>query len=84
MNPKERAQLASDTLVAEAPAGKVVVYRGETSDSAYFILKGSAAAGYLKDDEYVILNYLDEGDFFGEIAALTGTQRTANVITEED
>jgi CRP-like cAMP-binding protein len=83
MSPKERDQLAADTLVAEAPGGKVVVYLGEASDSAYFILKGSAAAGYLKDDEYLILNNLFEGDFFGEIAALTGAQRTANVITEE-
>lgn len=84
MSPKERAQLAADTLVAEAPGGKVVVYRGETSDSAYFILKGRAAAGYLKDDDYVILNDLQEGDLFGEVAALMGAQRTANVITEED
>lgn len=83
LSPKERAQLASDTLVAEAPGGKVVVYRGETSDAAYFILKGSVGAGYIKDEEYVILNYLREGDFFGEVAALTGMTRTANIITEE-
>jgi CRP-like cAMP-binding protein len=81
---KERAELASDTLVAEAPAGKIVVYRGETSDAAYFILKGSVGAGYMKDDEYMILNYLQENDFFGEVAALTGTPRTANIITEEE
>ncbi|HEX5809931.1 MAG TPA: MFS transporter [Anaerolineales bacterium] len=84
MDPKERQQLASDTLVAEAQAGRVVTYRGEVSDAAYFILKGRVGAGYLKDDEYVILNYLCEGDFFGEVAALTGMVRTANVITEED
>jgi CRP-like cAMP-binding protein len=83
LSPKERAALASDTLVAEAPGGKVVVYRGETSDAAYFILKGSVGAGFIKDDEYVILNYLRENDFFGEVAALTGGQRTANIITEE-
>lgn len=84
MTPKERAQLASETLVAEAPGGKVVVYRGETSDAAYFILKGSVGAGYIKGGEYVILRYMREGDFFGEVAALTGTPRTANIITEED
>jgi CRP-like cAMP-binding protein len=84
MNTKERDQLATQTLVATAPGGKIVVYRGETSDMAYFILKGSAAAGYLKDDDYVITNYLQEGDFFGEIAALTGSTRTANIITEEE
>lgn len=84
MSPKERDQLAAETLVAEAPGGKIVVYLGETSDPAYYILKGSVAAGYLKDDDYVILNYLYVGDFFGEVAALTGAQRTANIITEEE
>jgi len=84
MSPKERSQLASDTLVAEAPGGKLVTYRGETSDAAYFILKGSVGVGYIRDDDYVILNYLREGEFFGEVAALTGMARTANIITEED
>jgi MFS family permease len=84
MSVKEREQLASQTLVARAPAGKIIVYRGETSDAAYFILSGSVGVGFIKEDEYVILNYLKEGDFFGEVAALTGSARTANVITEED
>jgi len=84
MSPKERDQLAAQTLVAEAPGGKIVVYRGETSDMAYFILKGSVAAGYIKDDDYVIASTMQEGDFFGEIAALTGAARTANIITEEE
>jgi CRP-like cAMP-binding protein/predicted MFS family arabinose efflux permease len=83
MDSKERDQLAAETLVAEAPAGRVVIYRGETSDAAYFILKGRAAAGYKGEDEYVILNYLEQGEFFGETAALTGSLRNANVITEE-
>jgi len=84
MSPKERQQLAAQTLVAEAPGGKIVVYRGETSDMAYFILRGSAAAGYIKDEDYVIAGTMREGDFFGEIAALTGAARTANIITEEE
>jgi CRP-like cAMP-binding protein len=84
MSIKERTQLATDTLVAETPGGKVITYRGEESDAAYFILKGSVGVGYIRGDEYVILNYLKEGDFFGEVAALTGMKRTANIITEED
>lgn len=83
MDPKERSQLVSSTLVAEAPGGKVITYRGEDSDAAYFILKGSVGVGYARGGEYVILNYLREGDFFGEVAALTGMTRTANIITEE-
>lgn len=50
---------------------------------AYFILKGSVGVGYMGDGEYVIVNYLREGNFFGEVAALTGSKRTANIITEE-
>ena len=84
MTSNERDDLAAQTLIAQAPPGTVVVYRGETSDMAYFILKGSVGVGYRKDDEYVILNILREGDFFGEAAALMGTVRSANVITEEE
>lgn len=84
MSPKARAQLAADTQVVEAPGGKIITYRGEVSDVAYFILKGSVGAGFIRDDEYVILNYMREGEFFGEVAALTGMTRTANVITEEE
>jgi CRP-like cAMP-binding protein/sugar phosphate permease len=84
MSPREQSRLASDTLVVEVQPGQVVTYRGEESNAAYYILKGSVGAGYIREDEYVILNYLKEGDFFGEVAALTGMKRTANVITEEE
>ena len=84
MTERERGKLVAETLVASAKPGKVVIYRGEISDSAYFILKGSVGAGYLTETEYVILSYLQAGDFFGEVAALTGSQRTANIITEEE
>ena len=84
MTSNERDELAAQTLIAQAPPGTLVVYRGETSDMAYFILKGSVGVGYSKDDEYVILNILRDGDFFGEVAALTGAVRTANIITEEE
>ena len=83
MSPRERDELAAQTLVTQAPAGTLVVYRGETTDMAYFILKGSAAAGYLRNEDYFIARIMRAGDFFGEIAALTGTVRTANIITEE-
>ncbi len=79
---KERRELAAQTLVADAPGGTVVVHKGEVSDAAYFILDGQAVAGYIEDGDYQLLEVLNPGDFFGEIAALTGMPRTANVITE--
>jgi MFS family permease len=83
LSPTERRHLASMSLVVDAPGGTVVVARGETSEAAYFLLSGAAVAGYLLEDEYVLLGNLGPGDFFGEFAALTGAPRTANVITEE-
>jgi CRP-like cAMP-binding protein len=84
MASSERDELAAQTLIAQAPPGVVVVYRGETSDMAYFILRGSVCVGLVREQEYIILEYLREGDFFGEVAALREMQRTANVLTEED
>jgi len=78
-----RQDLAAQTLVADAPGGTIVVRKGEASDAAYFILNGRAVAGYAEPGSYRLLEVLNPGDFFGEIAALTGVPRTANVITEE-
>jgi CRP-like cAMP-binding protein len=80
----ERDEFAAQALLAGAPPGVVVVYRGETSDMAYFILKGSVGVGLIRAQEYIILEYKREGDFFGEVAALKEMPRTANIITEED
>jgi len=84
MSQKDRTQLASETLVAETPGGKLITYRGEDSNAAYYILKGSVGAGFMNGEEYEVLNYMREGDLFGEVAAITGMARTANVLTEED
>ncbi len=70
--------------MAQEPGGRIVVCRGETSDTAYLILKGSAAAGYIKYDDFVSANITQEGGFFGEIAALAGATPTANIITEKE
>ena len=84
LTPTELRELASTTLVAEAPTGSVIVRTGEASDAGYFILSGSAVAGRDEAGGHRPLERLNAGDFFGEIAALTGVPRTANVVAEED
>jgi MFS family permease len=79
---KQRLTLAAQTLVCDAEAGAVILRKGEASDAAYFILSGKVVAGLEQGGEYRLLETLLEGDFFGEIAALTGVPRTANVIAE--
>jgi CRP-like cAMP-binding protein len=65
----------------EAPAGTTVLHHGEKGDAAYFILSGGVVAGITgAEGNYQSLENMTSGDFFGEIAALTGTARTADVV----
>lgn len=79
-----RTEFLQGATIAKAPPGCAIVRAGESSDSAFFILSGKAAAGVpLEGGDYRSLGSMGPGDFFGEIAALTGSPRTANVVTEE-
>jgi CRP-like cAMP-binding protein/sugar phosphate permease len=80
---KERQELASHTWVAEAPSGTTILRKGEKGDNAYFVLNGKVIAGREEDGQYHLLEVLNAGDFFGEIAALTGIPRTADVVADE-
>lgn len=81
---KERLGFISQARVSEAPEGTTILRQGEVGDEVYFILSGSTVAGIASDSgDYRSLSTMNPGDFFGEIAALTGSPRTANVVTTE-
>jgi CRP-like cAMP-binding protein len=78
---RQRAAFLRDAMVREVPAGARVVTTGEKATGASFILEGEAAAGVPEPDgSYRGLARMGAGDFFGEIAALTGSPRTADVV----
>jgi CRP-like cAMP-binding protein/sugar phosphate permease len=79
-----RSEFIRRATVREVPAGTTIVSQGDAGDSAFFVLEGSVVAG-TPDAEggYRSLSTMGEGDFFGEIAALTGSRRTANVVAAE-
>jgi CRP-like cAMP-binding protein len=71
--------------VVTAPAGAAITKVGDTGDSAYFILSGRVAVGVATEEgEYRSLASIGTGDVIGEIAALTGSVRTADVVAEEE
>jgi CRP-like cAMP-binding protein/sugar phosphate permease len=80
---RQREQFLQGASVREVPQGGTVVRQGETGKEAFFILEGWAVAG-AKDDRGRTLSLasLGPGDFFGEIAALTATPRTADVVAQ--
>ena len=84
LSPEQRASFLRDATVREVPAGTRIVEHGDTASSAYFILDGATTAGVPVDDGFRGLSTMTAGDFFGEIAALTGSLRTADVVADVD
>lgn len=81
----QRKAFVRDATIRDVPAGTRVVEHGDTASKAYFILDGSATAGHPEEDGgYRGLSTMGPGDFFGEIAALTGIPRTADVVADTD
>lgn len=78
-----RSAFLQGATVHRADAGTAIMKKGDPGDSAYFVLGGKAVAGVPEDDNYRALSTMGPGDFFGEIAVLTGSTRTANVLAEE-
>jgi len=84
LSPDQRAAFVREARFREVPAGTRIVTHGDIASSAYFILDGSATAGIPDGDSFRGLSTMGAGDFFGEIAALTGSPRTADVIADSD
>ena len=80
----QRQALLEHGSVLEAEPGALVLRQGETGDDAYFVLSGRLVAGFTDSDGvHRYLSTMNAGDFFGEIAALSGARRTANVVVED-
>jgi len=84
LSDEQRAAFLRDAKVRDVPAGTRVVEHGDVADSSYFILDGQATAGIPEEGGYRGLATMGPGDFFGEIAALTGSPRTADVVADTD
>ena len=82
---QRRSAFLRGATIAKAPPGTAIVKVGDAGSAAFFVLGGKAVAGIPADQgRFRALSSMGAGDFFGEIAALTGSTRTANVVAEED
>jgi CRP-like cAMP-binding protein len=79
-----RAAFISGIKVARAEPGEAILKVGDPGDSAYFVMGGKAVAGIPDQGGFRALSSMGPGDFFGEIAAITGRPRTANVVADEE
>jgi len=76
----ERRALRRLARLESVPTGTHVFHQGTRADSLYLIMDGDAAV--MLDDRHVAK--LGPGEFFGEIALLTGGRRTASVVSACD
>jgi len=63
----------------------VIIEKGDEAAAFYVILSGSAKA-YIADEEgkEIVLSIMEPGEYFGELALLGESERTASVMTLED
>ncbi len=81
---QDREKVITQGTVLDVQPGTRLMKAGEKGEEAYFVLKGKAVAGIAEENGgYHSLSSMGEGDYFGEIAALTGATRTADVVAEE-
>jgi len=79
-----RTAFLADSRVAKASPGEAILRVGDPPASAFFVISGTAVAGVPEDHEYRSLSSMGPGDFFGEIGAITGSPRTANVVATDE
>jgi serine/threonine protein kinase/CRP-like cAMP-binding protein len=76
---KDREWLLERLKLEHHPRGKVIIHEGDKSDGFYLIKSGEVEVYSERSGGYVFLNKLKSGEFFGEIAAVTGQPRSASV-----
>jgi voltage-gated potassium channel len=70
------ADVAQRLRACEVGSGSVVVRRGDIGDCMYFIVSGDIEIQAASD----VIFRLKDGDFFGEMALITGTRRRATAV----
>jgi len=80
LNAPLREAMQKIAVSLEFTAGQTIFSRGELGDALYVIETGTVRV----HDGDLVLNRLERGDVFGEIAGLGETERTASVTAEQD
>ncbi len=75
-------ELEKLSVFRKYPKNTVLFMEGDDSSHLYIIKKGKVSASVQGDDgREVILNYMGEGDYFGELSLIDGQTRSATVQT---
>ncbi len=84
IEPSKLKLLAYTSDVVTYEPGQILVRKDDVGDAAYVIIKGNADVSVPADGGDITVAQLHDGDFFGEIAILCDTPRTATVTAKDE
>jgi predicted acylesterase/phospholipase RssA/CRP-like cAMP-binding protein len=82
LTPAARRAVAAAMTPVDAPAGTVLLRRGEAGDAIYVVVRGRLQV--LGEDERTVLAEIAPGQVVGELALLSRRARNANVRVARD
>jgi CRP-like cAMP-binding protein len=78
-------QLMEQMTMRRVLPGEVIIRQGDVDDSMYIVSSGKVKVTKASDQgTEILLAYLSDGAFFGEMALLSESPRTASVAAEEE
>ncbi|HKP73513.1 MAG TPA: cyclic nucleotide-binding domain-containing protein, partial [Pyrinomonadaceae bacterium] len=84
LNPDELSSLACASRNHVYAPGETIIRAGEAGDSMFVVHHGRVAVQISDNGQPHTVATLCEGDFFGEMALLTGEPRTAHVVAADE
>jgi CRP/FNR family cyclic AMP-dependent transcriptional regulator len=79
--PEHVELLRGQGTARSCPANTVLIQEGDESDSLYIIEEGECKVVSSEDGRDVLLGFIGEGGYFGELSLLDGAPRSSSVIT---
>ena len=85
LDPSDIEAISRHAITKTYSKNTIILNEGEESDSVYVILSGSVKV-FLSDEDgkEIILNTQSAGEYFGELALIDNSPRSASVMTLED
>lgn len=85
LSPGEIDTLLHYARVERYPAGEEIYSKGSPGQSMMAVLRGTAKMTSVSSDgKEIVLNIIDPGEIFGEIALLDGDERSADAVAMTD
>ena len=85
LRPQELSSLAASAILARHRAQATIFQKGDPGGSMMAVVSGRVKiCTYSADGKELVLNIIDRGGLFGEIAVLDGQPRSADAVAIED